>query len=130
MPNMQDDGLVVQLHELVREHPDFEVLSAPTPYLYRFRYVPNGLAERQDELEVRILLDRLNEEIVENVQRHGFPLVNARVRGRVAIQMSICSPRTLADEVERMFEIIARWGRLVNKKLTVRYEPVMEVTVC
>ena len=130
MPNMQDDGLVVQLHELVREHPDFEVLSAPTPYLYRFRYVPNGIAERQDEPEVQILLDRLNQEIVENVQRHGLTLVNTRVRGRVAIQMSICSRRTLADEVDAMFEIIARWGRLLNKTLSVRYPAVMEATLC
>lgn len=125
---MQDDGLVVQLHELVREHPDFEVLGAPTPYVYRFRYVPNGMAERQHEPEVQILLDRLNEEIVENVQRHGLTLVNTRVLGRVAIQMSVCSRRTLADEVDAMFEIIARWGRLLNKKLTVRYESHMRAS--
>ena len=128
MPNMQDDVVVIQLHELVREHPDFEVLEAPTPYLYRFRYVPNGMAERQDEPEVQILLDRLNQEIVENVQRDGLTLVNIRVLGRVAIQMSICSRRTLADEVDAMFEIIARWGRLLHTKLSVRYETDMEAS--
>ena len=128
MPTMQDDGLVVQLHELIREHPDFEVLCSPNLYLYRFRYVPNEMAERQDEPEVQTLLDRLNQEIVENVQRHGLTLVNTRVRGRIAIQMSICSRRTLADEVEAMFEIIARWGRLLHKQLSVRYEPIMEAS--
>jgi glutamate/tyrosine decarboxylase-like PLP-dependent enzyme len=128
MRNMQDNVVVIQLHELVREHPDFEVLCAPTPYLYRFRYVPNGMAERQDEPEVQILLDRLNQEIVENVQRHGLTLVNIRVLGRVAIQMSICSRRTLAAEVDAMFEIIARWGRLLHTKLSVRYEPDMEAS--
>ena len=128
MPNMQDDSSVVQLHQLMREHPDFEVLCEPTLYLCRFRYLPNGMAERQDEPEIQILLDRLNQEIVENVQLHGLTLVNTRVRDRVAIQMSICSRRTLADEVEAMFEIIARWGRLLNKKLSVRYEPEYEAS--
>ena len=117
---------MMQLHDLVREHPDFEVLCDPTLYFYRFRYVPNGMAERQDDPEVQTLLDRLNQEIVETVQHHGLTLVNVCVRGRVAIQMSICSRRTLADEVDAMFEIIARWGRLLNKKLTVRYQPDME----
>ena len=41
-------------------------------------------------------LDRLNEEIVEAVQRSGLALVmTTRIRGRVAIRMSICSHRTL-----------------------------------
>jgi glutamate/tyrosine decarboxylase-like PLP-dependent enzyme len=126
MPNMQEDGLV-QLHNLVREHPDFEVLCEPTLYLCRFRYVPNGLAERQDEPEIQTLLDRLNQEIVETVQRDGLTLVNTRVGGRVAIQMSFCSRRTLADEVEATFETIARWGRLVNKKLSVRHETTLDM---
>ncbi|MGH9904962.1 MAG: hypothetical protein ACRD8U_05170 [Pyrinomonadaceae bacterium] len=36
MPNMQEDGLVVQLHDLVRANPDFEVLCEPTLYVCRF----------------------------------------------------------------------------------------------
>ena len=119
MPNMQDDALAVQLHALVREHPDFEVLCGPSLYLYRFRYVPNAIAERQEEPEVQTLLDRLNREIVETVQRRGLPLVNTRVRGCIAIEVAICSRRTLADEVEAMFEIIARWGRLLTRTLSV-----------
>ena len=123
---------MVQLHDLVREHPDFEVVSEPTLYLYRFRYVPNGMAERQDEPEVQTQLDRLNQEIVETVQHQGLTLVNTRVRGRVAIQMSICSRRTLVDEADAVFETIARWGRLINTKLSVRHEttPDMEAQLC
>jgi glutamate/tyrosine decarboxylase-like PLP-dependent enzyme len=127
MPNMQEDDLVVQLHDLVREHPDFEVLCEPTLYLCRFRYVPNGMAERQDEPEVQTLLDRLNQEIVETVQRLGLTLVNSRIGGRVAIQMSFCSRRTLADEVDATFETIARWGRLLNRKLSVRHETTPDI---
>ena len=114
MARMREDGLINQLHDLVRDHPDFEVLSEPTNYRYVFRYLPNGLSELREEFEVQQLLDRLNEEIVEAVVRHGFTQVaTTRVRGRVAIQMSI----SLAVDVDATFEAIARWGRLLNKKL-------------
>jgi hypothetical protein len=118
MPNMQE---VLQLHDPVSKHPDFEVLSEANPYLYRFRYVPNGMAKRQDEPEVQTLLDGLNQEIVETMQRRGLTLVNTRVRGRVAIQMSICSRRTLTDEVNAMFDLVDWWGWLIKQRF-IRHE--------
>ncbi len=76
--------------------------------------MPNGLAERQEEPEVQTQLDRLNQEIVEAIQRSGLALVmTTRIRGRVAIRMSICSQRTLEEDVDATFEAIARWGRLL-----------------
>jgi glutamate/tyrosine decarboxylase-like PLP-dependent enzyme len=127
MPRMREDGPVDQLHNLVRDHPDFEVLSEPTHSRYFFRYVPNGLSELQEEFEVQQLLDRLNEEIVDAVVRNGFTQVmTTRVRNRIAIQ--IRSQRTVAVDVDTTFEAIARWGRLLSKKLCARYEttPDME----
>jgi glutamate/tyrosine decarboxylase-like PLP-dependent enzyme len=116
-PNNVDLG---RLHGLVSDHPDFEVFAEPNLDLYCFRYVPNGLAERQDEAEVQELLDRLNQEIVEVVQRSGLaPVMTICIRGRAAIRISICSRRTLAKDVDSMFEAIARWGRLLNTKLSV-----------
>jgi hypothetical protein len=131
MARMREDGPVDQLHNLVRDHPDFEVLSEPTNYRYFFRYLPNGLSELQEEFEVRQLLDRLNEEIVEAVVRQGFTQVaTTRVCDRVAIHMSIGSQRTFAVDVDATFEAIARWGRLLNKELCTRNEtaPDMEVS--
>ena len=131
MPRMREDGLIVQLDNLVCEHPDFEPLHEPTLNEYCFRCVPNGLVERQEEPEVEALLDVLNEEIVQAVQSNGFgAVVTTRVQGRAAIQVSFYSGRTLAEEVDATFEAIARWGRLLHKKLTVRYEPDMETKQC
>jgi glutamate/tyrosine decarboxylase-like PLP-dependent enzyme len=114
-------GLTRRLHGLVGDHPDFEVLHEPTLYIYCFRYVPNGLAERQDEPEVRELLDRLNEGIAEAVQRSGLALLmTTRVRGRVALRMSVCSHRTLGEDIDATFEAVARWGRLLNMKESAR----------
>lgn len=123
MPRMRQDvlqkvGLVDHLHKLVREHPDFEVLHELTFNDYGFRYVPNSLAERQDEGEVQQLLDLLNEMIVESVQRddHGL-LTMTYVGRRVAIRMSLGSQTISKADVDRTFEAIALMGRLLTKQL-------------
>ena len=99
------------LHELVGDHPDFEVLCQPSGAPYYFRYLPNTLADRLDEIETQQLINRLNEEIVESVQRRGFnSVITIKVRGLVAIQISISS-----NEIPHTtFEALARWGRLLH----------------
>jgi len=110
-------GLARQLHNLVREHPDFEVLHEPVLYLYCFRYLPNDLSERLDDPVVQTLLDRLNQEIVDEIQRSGLAmLMTTRIRGRVAIRMSICSQRTIEDDIDTTFEAIAHWGRQLHSR--------------
>ena len=64
---------------------------------------------------------------------NGFEAVVAkRVQGRAAIVVSFCPGRTLVEEVDATFEAIARWGRLLNRKLSVRSEMTsdMEVQLC
>jgi len=133
MRRMRKDALVIQLDNLVREHPDFEKLHESTINSYSFRYVPNGLIERQEEPEVQGLLDVLNEEIVQAVKHNDCAQVGTiRVQGRAAIRVSFCSG-SLVEEVDATFEAIARWGRLLNKKLTVRNETTtsnMEAILC
>jgi len=109
-------SLARRLHNLVSEHPDFEVVHEPNLDLYCFRYVPNAIAERREEPEVQSQLDRLNQEIVDAVQRSGLALVmTTRFRNCVAIGMSICSHKTFEADVDAAFESIARWGRLLSR---------------
>jgi aromatic-L-amino-acid/L-tryptophan decarboxylase len=120
-------GLTRRLHELVSEHPDFEALHDPILYVYCFRYVPNALAERK-EPEVQTQLDRLNQEIVDAIQRSGLALLmTTRIRGRVAIRMSICSQRTLEKDIDATFEAIARWGRLLYQSNPVENQKSAEM---
>jgi glutamate/tyrosine decarboxylase-like PLP-dependent enzyme len=120
MPHMKEEvtqhgGLAGYLHNLVREHPEFEVLCEPTIDHYCFRYLPNGL--RADQRVVQQFLDYLNEEIVESVRREGFELIaRTHFGGCVAIRISICAETTVREEIDATFEAIARWGRLVTKK--------------
>src|SRR5262245_26040342 len=83
-------SLAQRLHDLVREHPDFEVLLEPTKYFYCFRYVPNALSERQEEREIQCQLDDLNQEIVAATQRNGL-VMSTSICGRIAIRLSIGS---------------------------------------
>ena len=133
MPRMRKDGLVVQLENLVSEHPDFETRHEPTLNSYCFRCVPNSLVERKEELEVQALLDVLNEEIVKAVQHNGFTqVVTIRIQKRAAIRV-LFSRTSLVEEVDATFEAIARWGRLLNKKLTAGNETTtsdMEAKLC
>ena len=127
MPRMAEDVstnlvLLVRLHNLVREHPEFEVLCEPT-LVYCFRYLPNALAERREEPQVCELLDRLNEEMVAAVQRDAIPLLTTtRVTGRVAIRISIGSQRPLNEDIDATFEALAWWGRASFKKLSATHE--------
>ena len=123
MPRMEAEDisnnpeLVSHLDHLVREHPDFEVLREPAAELYGFRYLPNGLVQDQNRLEVQKLLDRLNEEIVDNALSECFaPVSTWHVLGRVAIRMSIYADRTVREDIDATFEAIARWGWLCSKK--------------
>jgi glutamate/tyrosine decarboxylase-like PLP-dependent enzyme len=109
-------ALTEHLHGLVSDHPDFEVLTEPGLDLYCFRYVPNGIAERQEEVEVQELLDCLNQEVVKAVQSSGLSTVMAiHVHGRVAIRMSSFSHNNLPNDVDLIFETIARWGWRLSK---------------
>jgi glutamate/tyrosine decarboxylase-like PLP-dependent enzyme len=121
-------GMTGCLHELVRDHPDFEVLCESSGEPYHFRYVPHTLAERQQEPEIQELLNRLNEEIVESVQRIGLTSVTTiRVQGRIAIQISSRSNGSSAPDIGLTFEVIARWGRLLNTKRSVSDQPTLNM---
>jgi glutamate/tyrosine decarboxylase-like PLP-dependent enzyme len=118
-------GLARRLHELVTDHPDFQVLHEPSLYIYSFRYVPYALAEREGEPEVQEALDGLNQAIAENIQRSGLAFVmTTRIRGRAALRLSICSHRTRADDIDRTFEAIAREGRRLAPSVLAATDPV------
>ena len=110
-----NDARLTRLHELVNDHPDFELVPAPSADVYCFRYVPNNLADRQDEPELQRLLDQLNQEIAEAVRRGGMHLPTTVAIGkRVALCLSI-SRRTVPENVDATFEAVARWGRLLTR---------------
>lgn len=111
-PADTDLALTRRLHALVRDHPNFEVMQEPALPIYSFRYVPHQLAEEEAAAE---RIDRLNAQIAEEVRQSGLPLVMAtRIRGRVALRMSIGSHWTTEDDIDQTFEAIAATGRFLS----------------
>ena len=118
---LNNAGLVSHIDNLVREHPDFEVLCDRCFSGYCFRFVPHGLVEAQDR-KIQELLDHINQETVKAVQREGFSfLTTTRVCDCVAMRMSIGSDRTSVEEVDTLFEAIARWGRALKNELLLHF---------
>ena len=111
-------GLARRLHALVRDHPDFEVLHEPVQSIYSFRYAPHQLVETP---EAEALIDRLNADIAEEIQHSGLALLmTTRIRGRVALRMSICSHRTEEQDIDITFEAIVAAGRRIVAESTTR----------
>jgi aromatic-L-amino-acid/L-tryptophan decarboxylase len=104
--------LARHLHDLVHDHPDFEVLHEPTLYLYCFRFVPKCVAEHRNNQNLADLLDQLNQQIADTIQASGLALVmTTRIHGRVTLRLSICSHRTLKADIDMTFEAILDAGR-------------------
>ncbi len=73
--------------------------------------MPHDLARRRHQPAVAPLLDRLNDEIARDVQAGGLAFfMTTRIRGRVALRLSIASQRTEAEDIDRTFEAIAAAG--------------------
>jgi glutamate/tyrosine decarboxylase-like PLP-dependent enzyme len=108
----RSSGLVRYLHEKVVRHPDCRALHDPVMYLYCFQYLPTDLAGTRDEPEGRALLDSLNQQIADEITKSGLALVmTTRIRGRVAIRMSVCSQRTTPADIDETFDAITATGR-------------------
>jgi aromatic-L-amino-acid/L-tryptophan decarboxylase len=109
----QNLACVAHLHERVRDDPDFEVLHEPRLYIYSFRYRPHRFAQSTvgaaGDDEVAGYLDRLNRAIAETANRTGEVfLTTTRIRGRVALRVSVCNHRTTMRDIDRLFELLRR----------------------
>ncbi len=110
-----DIRLSGRLRDNLEAHPDFEVLSQSLS-ITAFRYVPDDLVARRDDLAVGNYLDELNKEIVEALQAGGEAFVsNAMVAGRYAMRACIVNFNTGPDHVDALPAIIARIAAKVDR---------------
>ena len=95
------------LHELVKASDDFEVVQPePLLYIYAFRWAPRELRGND------ALLDRLNQEISDELQRRLIAFaMTTRIRGRVTQRLSICSHRTTIADIDATFEAMREIGK-------------------
>lgn len=100
-----DISLAAYLGELVSNAEDFELLAPVELSICCFRYVPPGAKLSDAEL------DRLNERIMERVQKGGRAyLSNATVKGRFALRACITNFRTTKADIDETIAVIREVG--------------------
>ena len=107
---------VAQLDRKVRGDPDFEPLHEPRIYIYSFRYRPHRFrsvaARSPADARVPAYLDALNRRIADLANRTGEVfLTTTRVRGVLALRVSVCNHRTRLEDIDRLFALLGRLGR-------------------
>lgn len=95
----QHVAMARDLASKVDENPDW-VRVAPVPFsVVVFRFAPGGVPGKE--------LDRLNQEIMEKVNRTGeFFLSHTVLEGRVCLRVALGNLRTRWEDVERCWELL------------------------
>ncbi len=107
----EDIRLSQWLAERVDEHEELE-LFAQNLSITTFRYVPHDLrALPGPRDDVELYLDRLNQELVDRIQRSGDAFVsNAIVRGRYLLRPCIVNFRTTRADLTALIDTVVRLG--------------------
>jgi aromatic-L-amino-acid decarboxylase len=102
----EDISLAAYLGDVVSNAEDFELLAPVELSICCFRYVP---AQVKSDAE----LDRLNERIMELVQKGGRAYVsNATVNGRFALRACITNFRTTKTDIDETVDAIRAAGKI------------------
>ena len=104
-----DISLAAYLGEIVNDAADFELLAPVELSICCFRYVPSRTMTDAE-------LDRLNEGIMERVQKGGRAyLSNATVNGRFALRACITNFRTTKRDIEETVAAVREAAKMVEK---------------
>ncbi len=113
----QNLACVRHLDARVRADPDLEALHDPRLYIYSFRYRPRRYAGAVTAGREPIPeLDRLNAAIAERAVASGEVfLTTTRIRGQVALRVSVCNHRTTIEDIDRLYAVVTRLGRTLDR---------------
>ena len=110
-----DIALARTLAAAAAAHPELELMTQSLS-IATFRYVPVDLRGRIGAPDVEASLNRINEALLDRLQRGGEVfLSNAVVGGRYALRACIVNFHTQASDVRAVPEIVARIGHEITK---------------
>jgi aromatic-L-amino-acid/L-tryptophan decarboxylase len=119
-----DIALSRRLFRAVGAHPELEPATQALS-IATFRYVPPDLRARVGGDAVEEYLNRLNQELLDRLQKAGEAFVsNAVIRGRYVLRACIVNFNTAAPDVDALPEIVAAMGRRVDQELRAAPRPV------
>jgi len=112
-----DMALSRDMAAAVQREPDLELVTQALS-IATFRFIPADLRSRVGETSTEEYLNRLNEALLDTIQRSGEAFVsNALVRGRYVLRACIVNFHTTRDDVEAVPEIAVRLGRDLDARM-------------
>jgi aromatic-L-amino-acid/L-tryptophan decarboxylase len=110
----QNVACAEHLHKLVEASADFVPMHKPELFIYSFRFLPQELKSKADEVKVAAYLDALNQKTVDEIMSSGLAFImTSKVKGHVVIRLSICSHRTTITDIDQVFETLSQIGRRI-----------------
>jgi glutamate/tyrosine decarboxylase-like PLP-dependent enzyme len=101
----------------VEREPDLQLVTQALS-IATFRFVPSDLRSRVGESSTEEYLNRLNQTLLDAIQRGGEAFVsNALVRGRYVLRACIVNFHTTREDVEAIPEIVVRTGREIDARM-------------
>ena len=112
-----DIRLAQVLYRKLADHPELERLSQGLS-ITTFRYFPAELKSRSDSNRVEEYLNRLNEELLNRLEKGGEAFLSKAMLGsKFALRLCIVNFRTSLEDIEALPEIVIRLGRQVDEEL-------------
>jgi len=110
-----DIALSQELFKIVGTYPELQALTQNLS-IATFRFVPPDLPG--DDTGVETYLNKLNEELLNRLQRGGEAFVsNAVIQGKYALRACIVNFRTTLSDIEALPAIVVRLGTRVDSEL-------------
>jgi aromatic-L-amino-acid/L-tryptophan decarboxylase len=112
-----DIRLAQALYRNLERHVDMEPLTQGLS-ITTFRYAPAELKARSDSKRVETYLNRLNEELLNRLEKSGEAFLSKAMLGnKFALRLCIVNFRTSFEDIEALPEIVVRLGRQVDQEL-------------
>jgi glutamate/tyrosine decarboxylase-like PLP-dependent enzyme len=112
-----DIALSRRLAQVVAADPQLELVTQQLS-ITTFRFVPEDLRPTSGLDEVRAYLDRLNQRLLDRLQRDGRAFVsNAVVNGTYVLRACIVNFHTSAADIEALPGIVTELGRTLDRTL-------------
>jgi glutamate/tyrosine decarboxylase-like PLP-dependent enzyme len=111
-----DIRLAGRLADAVAAHPQLELITRNLS-IATFRFVPDDLDGTARDADTSAYLDRLNQALLDRLQREGRAFVsNAVVGGRYVLRACIVNFHTAAADADALPEIVAEVGRTIDRE--------------
>jgi len=112
-----DIRLAKALYQKLSDHGDLEPLTQSLS-ITTFRYFPAELRSGPDSKRVEAYLNRLNEELLNRLEKSGEAFLSKAMLGsRFALRLCVVNFRTSLEDIEALPGIVVRLGRQLDQEL-------------